>query len=945
MSLIVSQRAYFKTPLFNETTQSFLSTVFASVVRQYTLVSAKGSSGRKFKEERLRDAVIALPDMPYHIHILNGLFPALKLLEEQLQTRNLIVKPEIVSFVKTLCIAFMFHDSNKLIGKELDQVMDADIESLCDQTDVKSFFPEWRQWLGEIKFLILRTENRTSAYAYEKKIREWQFINEVLGAICHLADLFASLTKFRDVAEFYDRLCLIKVNGKPIADIWQLSFIEVSDNIFTLLSQRLINTAKDFIWNNGGDILFNLRNGFVFIGQPLEESNRNIILQQFCDDDNTFDAVAQTQINSLRGCQFGFIESRRLTSDILSQIIEAGYKGNSRIKFIEILKDANSPNTEGFEVIAKLIDQLGLPVKPVLPDKLRNKKIEEQRYSFVIEPKWDDLDIGQKNALTLLALQRIKFMKKDQSNEWEKEFTDIETHSSGTLSSFTNAYSRYTVAAIASAGKKAQEGHDLAQICETTKHEIVEILSKDTVSRNDEELKSFAKLYLTGNFDRDIEFLLNTERHIPEKKDMCLFTGRSASENYGSAKAHGIKALGFSNRTVNTLKTAENRISSLFNYEIEMRKGLINDTVGFNSCIYYDFGEYILSIDTRKVLDVLSQAKGFQHDEQNFQMIIDEKAFKYNLYGMNFEKISENVEGNFYFIQRNLKLIKSTGFRLFTTSIISPYHSHNEMFVFDNCMPFVKRLGWDRIRIDDIEGRLSELNLFLTLGAKRLTSNVLEFVEDRRSLFSAFQGLDEEDKTKARPSFTSFVYSILPQYHKEYSMGVMKELAEIAIKMARPQSGSSSQETRLIRDSLGILRVCHKEGRDTETTVGQIVGELRQLSKTYGYFNENLAPTFACRIYDDLFKKEWGGRFPQPSRLRHWINEFGFWYSTLNFEQMKVNVVQKAIDALKADSKQINEDSVIEWLKQSDHNKKKSIDNYENDYRNAFKKLNNQRGE
>jgi hypothetical protein len=452
-------------------------------------------------------------------------------------------------------------------------------------------------------------------------------------------------------------------------------------------------------------------------------------------------------------------------------------------------------------------------------------------------------------------------------------------------------------------------------------------------------LKSFAELYLTGNFPRDIEDLLNTHREIPEKKEMCLFTAAKASESYGSAKAHGIKALGFSNRTVNTLRNADNRISSLFNYEIEMRKGLVNDTTGFNACIYYDFGEYVLSIDSKKLLDVLAQAKEFQHDGQHFQVTVDQKAFKYNLYGMNFEKISENVEGNFYFIQRNLKLIKSTAFRLFTTSIISPYYSHKEIFVFDNCMPFVKALGWDRIRIDEIEDRLSELNLFLTLGSRRLTTNVLEYVEDRRSLFSAFQELAEDDKVKARPSFTSFVYSILPNYHKEYSMSVMKELAETAIKMARPQSGSSSQETRLIRDSLSILRVCHKEGRDAKTTVGQIVGELRQMAKTYNYFDESQILPFAESVYSKLFEKEWNKKFPPPSRLRHWINEFGFWYSTSYYEQIRKNTVLKAINDLRRDGEDVTEDSVIERLKQSDHNKKKAVDKYESDYREAFRQI------
>jgi hypothetical protein len=134
------------------------------------------------------------------------------------------------------------------------------------------------------------------------------------------------------------------------------------------------------------------------------------------------------------------------------------------------------------------------------------------------------------------------------------------------------------------------------------------------------------------------------------------------------------------------------------------------------------------------------------------------------------------------------------------------------------------------------------------------------------------------------------------------------------------------------------LKSCYKEKLDRETTVGQIVGELRQMAKTYEFFNEARALPFAEALYDNLFEKEWKSRFPQPSRLRNWINEFGFWYSTLHFETIRKNVVKKALTALEKAGQEISEDSVIQWLKASDSNKKKAIDRYENEYRAVFGK-------
>ena len=922
MPLTFAARDYFKSPLFNETSQIYLQSVFTSLVRNYGLKSAKGSSGREFSESRLIEAVRAQTDMPYHIHILNGLFPALKLLEQQLQQCNLIERKETEAFLKALMLGFTFHDANKLVGKELREAVNDDIAWLCERLQVGEFFPEWHERLNEIKYLALRTEHRTSAYAYEHQIHEWQFVNETLGEICHLADSFASLSEFSSTAEFYDKLCrYVKFDRKAIAEIWPLSFIEVSDNIFTLLSQKLLNRAKAYIQETREqEILFHLRNGFVFSGEPLREDERKAIVKRFCDDDSTFDPLTSTIVNWQK-CTFDFIKSRAMTPEMLTRIIEGGFRGEGEIGFFAVGSDASRADTHGFSRLCSLLDAYQFPFKSV-PRKGRSGE-----FNFFLEKSWDDLSSSH-DFLTLFALQRIKFLSLKEKKEWKTELENLKKE----LPEFTQSIT--VAAALVSSYRILQTAEDLTEKITALKAEISTVLSRNTQKHGNTELEHFADSYLTGNFERDLEALFKPPMDIPEKSKMCLFTGKRSSQSYSEAGSHGIKPRGFSNRSINTLKSIENRVSSLFNSELELRREFAQEGRGkFNTCVYYDFGEYIINLDSRRLLNVLAKAKDFQHDEPNLQIVIDKNKFTYNLYGMNFESIEESVKGNFYFIQRNLKLIKATGFRIYTTSIISPYNAHKEIFVFESCMPFVKAIGWDRIRIDEVEARLQELNLFLTLGSNKLVSNVLAYAEDRRAVFSAFQELNEDDKAKARRSFTDFVCK-----KKEYSMSTMKTLAEMAIEMARPQSGSSSQETRIVRDSLNILKTCYKEKRDRETTVGQVVGELRQMAKTYEFFNEARALPFAEALYDHLFEKEWNNRFPQPSRLRNWINEFGFWYSTLHFEMIRKNVVQKAVDALQTLGQEITEDSAIAWLKQSDSNKKKAIDKYETDYRAVYRK-------
>ena len=80
-----------------------------------------------------------------------------------------------------------------------------------------------------------------------------------------------------------------------------LSYISISPNIYTLLSQKLLQAAQNYILSTRKeDILFHLRNGFVFVGKPLSKEEQNIIIDDFLNDDSTFDVESLVQINSSR---------------------------------------------------------------------------------------------------------------------------------------------------------------------------------------------------------------------------------------------------------------------------------------------------------------------------------------------------------------------------------------------------------------------------------------------------------------------------------------------------------------------------------------------------------------------------------------------------------------------------------------------------------------------
>jgi hypothetical protein len=917
--LTFAQRGFFKSPLFNQVSQDFLGTLLPNLVKddEFALTSAKGGTGRSFTG-RLAEKISQSADMPYHIHIVNGLFPALKLLEEKFTKEGWLDREEATNFLRCFVVGFTFHDINKLSEvDDLNLAVEGNIERLCEKLDVESFFSEWRDWIDEIKFLALGTEYRTRIFSLQKPIREYEFFNRVLCEHCHLADAVASIGNFENVAEFYEQLCNTRLDSAKLSTLWELSYVEVQENIFTLLSQKLLFTAKSIIQDERKQpILFSLRNGFVYIGEPLTGNEVERIKQLF--KEGLFDIISLTQIGTpdARSCNFEFLEMTSLTRESLEKIIEIGLSGSN--PKIRLLMLGNEESAEAIEIIRSLIDEYEMPLK-------LQQRPNTNNYNLYLEKRWDELE-DYHHLLKLIGLEKIKMLKAREFTKWninssrqEQKFCDGNFDYSfdgqkkniGTIDELLSIFSKpatpLTVLALVLACEAQNREEDFKQYVDDVFSDVVGTFAPLAKSADLQELEQFVDFYLTGNFARDIRKTLELIGEIPAKKQMCMFTGGVASQDYTDAKTFGISARGFSNRSVNTLKSQTNKVSSLFFNELSLRKkelprGFYSKKLGkgdrdklephffegsseANSSIYYDFGEYLVDVMAQPMLSVLGKAFSYDcRDIGGLKLILDDRAYDYNLYGMNFNKIPDEVKSNFLFIHQMLKLIQTTRFRIFTTSILTPYHLHNEMFVFENCMPFVKALGWDKIRIDEIKWRLQEMNLIFTLGLNRLVSNVLSYAEDRRYLFTAFAQLKDDEKPRARESLSRFIASLRKEEREKF-MSVMDNLAQIAIEMVRPKSGSTSQESWIIRDALKVLKDCHKEGRDEDTTIEQIAGELRKTLKNRDYVNLTKCRPFATALHEQLFVGEWNKRFPQPSRLRNWINQFAFLYSEKRWQK------------------------------------------------------------
>ncbi len=1000
--MINFEHKLFNSRLFNNVTQEFLSTLLLNIVKddEFRLRSAKGGSGRGFTGQ-LAEKIVQSADMPYHIHILNGLFPALKLLEQRFTQEKWMDREEADRLLRCFVVGFTFHDINKLVEAEgLNEAVEVNIVRLCERLDAAAFFAGWREWIEEIKFLALGTEYRTKVYSLQKAIPLYEVFNTTFAEYCHLADSIASIDSTGSVVEFYEKLCRCRLDGKRLSTLWQLSYVEVQENIFSLLSQKLLLAAKDVILSDREQtVLFKLRNGFVYIGEPLDESEIGKIKIDFKGD--LSDVVASAQFD-FQSCKLSFLESlseeeanerqyRDQITNALAKVIKAGFvskgKGSSKVRPLAMTNyskglEKTNQKPEEIYILESLLDAYELPIK-IIEVKKTDGRIQD--YLLVLEKEWSDLDEDDQTYLNLYALEKLKALSGKSFSDWQvwrKSFSEskrpfldagfrCEIAGIGAslptiqdlLPKFSSATKSTVIAIVSAAERKARvekRGLDLSKYLERRFEKIAGKLSTKAKTTNREELDDFVQFYLSGNFKRDVESVLRLIEAVPSKDKMCLFTGRTAKTKYGAERAFGFSALNFSNRSLNTLKSKDNKVSSLFLVENDLRqkelprgfytkklgsedKGKLNrqfflDSSKANSAIYYDLGEYFVDVLTQPMMNVMGKALSYDcQDVGGLTLVFDDYAYDYNLYGMNFNLIGDDVESNFYFIYRMLKLIEKTCFRIYTTSVLTPYHSHKQIFVFENCMPFVKALGWNSIRIDQVTERMKEMKLLLSLDAKRLVSNVLSYAEDRRYLFTAFSTLKDDEKPNARNMLIWFTDS-LREEEREKLMSVMNNLAQIAIELVRPKSGTTAQESWIIRDALKVLKDCHKEGRDKETTIEQIAGELRKTLKSRDYANLSMCEPFANALYTQLFDGEWNGRFPQPNRLRNWINQFAFLYAEKGWLEVRKAKVRGAIKDLQSKQQEVTEDAVIEFLIQGNRN----LEKYADDYREAFQAISNQ---
>ncbi|MEM7369559.1 MAG: hypothetical protein AAF587_13230 [Bacteroidota bacterium] len=931
---------YFTTPLFQSVVQEYFDTVLGTMIASDATLAAKGLF--IVDGEVKRDYY----DMPYHIHILNGLIPALFVYEQYLLVNNRIEHADTELYLRILMLGFTFHDANKLLGtkqtKEMSELEVAvrKLDTCIHVWEVNRFFPEFELHKSTIYYLALATENRTNVAAEDYPITtpSKSEIRDTQRELCHLADGLASIQneQLESIENLYQAVQKSLSKITKIADL-PISYVKVRQNPYTLLSQNLLQITRKELDRSGKKVLFATREGFIFWGEDVtEEEFEGIKDAAIKGSQDNIDYLTQTLISPQK-CEFNFIGSIPFTQEILREIVVE--KQNDLLK----LPTNNASKIYNFEVFKAFLNSLIISCDAPIEIKVKDDRIYLE-YA-------ESLETEEEYFQRLFNLYRIQWLSKSV-RKWEADFLDWKisnkefgftiqfsdneiANTTEILDFLTEIFQRKgdvtknskLILCFIKAYLTLQNTLDIKKEISNLEIEIIDQFQPKTDPISAQKIILDRYFYCCGK--EDLTFLDNYSPSIPIKKEMCVYTGGNQDMNYNDGIAFGLKATGFSNRTVTTLNNTKdaNGITSIFAEENRIRRKYYPTTIpkrGENPyniyAAYFDFFEVSLGVDRDIIKSCLKEKNEIKVLKDGVIEFDKNSKFQFNLFKLEIIKIQPNIKAIFFLVRKCLRMCKLLGLRSYIAGIMTPYTPHKAIFHFENAPKFLKALGWNTVRVGDIDSVLDEMNLALTFGPKRIEGNLLKIAGSRMVYFKLYYHLKDKEKKKV----SNGLYSFYSKYKNKHftNMTAIEELADLAVELMDATRGekpitrnsSGANQTWLIRSSTDILRRYVKQGKDPDFIIQIICGEInRKLTVT----NSDAIEAFASAIYHKLFIGIWNGQLPPKNIEKEFIYSFAYLFAIKSEEhhqkskeKIRLNYAKKLKQDLEAEGMEINEANI-----------------------------------
>ncbi|BDD07545.1 hypothetical protein [Aureibacter tunicatorum] len=910
-----SETHLFRTESTQQVFDQWIDLVLSGIVETKGIIEAKGLFTVEGKTKYVGY------DQPYHIHILQGIMPALNLLERLAESNDWKSRDDYQQIIKTFILGFTFHDANKLM--DIEDLGEA-ISHLADSgflNDIKAydFFPELDDYWGDIEELVLYAENRTSLQALGKATKLPKALLEELNPLVRFADEIASAGG-ADIYEWKDNAWLLKNTMKDslqsiqdfyaffkeklvnlIPDAPEVSFIKMQRNPFRLVSDQIMKVTANYLEEKGMHTFSFMRDGFLYWGNPLNSDDLQEIENRLSGESRkSVDPVKLTKVD-FQSCKLGFIGSipfdLEVWEDILSSVsdnfLHMAPNGVDKLGEIGI--------SQLIDFIEKLTEAYNLPL---LTPELNDQGKLYIRFDHDNIKGEDD----NQNFVRLFSIFKAKWLNGKANKAWENNFKSLIKSDEA----FYEDFEWKVTDDIVITSPKALNDHFDAMVAGTTGSLLKNLLAlmetykilteegEDAIEDHFDELKSVLDKtkadsqasspiitvfkeyfdYSDNSFSKD---WINQIAPLPSSADMCLFTGKKATKKYEQTNAFGLGSRGFSRRSKSTLSNKQSYISDLADAENKARLNYSTRPKA-NTAIYMDFCEsFGGSVIDWGLFRKLSGIRGYTVNDDNTVNINKSAQLNSTKFSLDLTEVAKDMKNQLFLVRNQLDIARKTGARTYVTSIMGEYRPHKEIFVYDQAPAFIRQLGWDRVHLTNLENEFDEIALSMELfkqGRGMDSGLILKYAQNRNSIFQAYYQYAHADESKARGMKSRIINFISENPKKFNHMTTIEKLAEIATRIRR-ENKNFNQESELFRLALEVMQKELRFKPSKEDMIQRIAGELYKKERLnfMGADKTQACDDFAQAMYEDLYEKEWNGQFPSKDRERTFLYQFAFVYS------------------------------------------------------------------
>jgi len=849
------------------------------ILNNYVMTPAKGGTFEKFSEYY---------DMPYFVHVLNACIVAGRIFETKMIKEDKS-PANYETLIRLFFSAMVLHDSNKLFesgnyraSQELKKTL-----TLYRQEIVKIVEPYLKtlgnieKWLPDLEYLILDTEEGSREQGGQYKTNLPRPELEEVARYLKLGDQISRGLNSKYRKNIYEHIIESARSFKLEEEINYLSLPEVPQTLMHLNFVRLVSKALE---RNNRRIILMAPDSIIYFGKTLDHKIMREVSESFHEkiffkDTKKYLENFAPSANSLK---FDFARKIKPTPVVIDQFIEMY---NSRLLLWS--KPEWRKRHSDFPIISK---NFGVQISS--SDKKGDIKFKLDFF----EETDEDEDINRKRNIAKLTCAKRILLEFKNDKETETSIKQL-----GLLDDFCDTILKKTLIAIAFC-KDYQDSPE--EIYNKLLLEISEEMTKSYPFEGNDE-RRLTSDYLLNYFLGQISFNeISTE--VPDKKDSCIQCGLPSKIGLERIYSFGYKPTDGGGKKLSKLSDSENykgKICELCIMENELRKrefGNLDNSI----CIRINVSDWIAPIDVSKLFsslkaDTLEDLKIEKVNDNNFVVWINNsQKMRIDRHSLGFVGHPEGMIAEYFLFRKLLNLIMGTGLKISVSPLFISEPTFKPMFEWENCPGWLKVLGYDYIRIDQVPGVLREMRLVLsiaqmsrgekdipdvlrslTIGPPALIGKIWDYYAKKKKNSFWLKNNEEE------------IYFFLRKNRECMNLTKMEEIVDAACDIDNNAPETNNDHTRLIRKGLDVYeRNNGKPGVDTDDLKNMISGRIWKIARAKPKNNNRKSEEGSIRFSSaliELLMERFGGESPTGERKRDVIAQFAIMYNIEKWRRVK----------------------------------------------------------